>query len=98
MECPFVVGQKVVCIADGWAPGSCTDAWPPLLPVKGQIYTVARLGSVLDLIMVGFKELSRRHQFHWIGFRPLQERPKEADTDISVFTPALEVKTVETAE
>lgn len=95
MDCKFVVGQKVVCIADGWTRAWLSDtAACPV--VKGQIYVIRAIFPFMGRIMVRLKE-HPDHQFGHEGFRPLQERPKEADTDISIFNPLLNVRENEPA-
>jgi hypothetical protein len=46
-------------------------------------------------VYVWLKEIGGPFNYHHSSFRPLQDRPKEADTDISVFTPLLNAKTLE---
>jgi hypothetical protein len=99
MECKFVVGQKVVAIADRWAVFNPEGREGlPGFPVKGEIYTVAAIILEFGLPLLRLKELHPCDRFHHTGFRPLQDRPKEADTDISVFYPALNVKKLEPAQ
>lgn len=89
MECKFVVGQKVVCVADAWFSlvGGYT---PPRTPIKDQTYTVERIVTDDGHVLLYLREMMEDDcRWHHIGFRPLQEGPKEADTDISVFTPLL---------
>jgi hypothetical protein len=97
MDCKFVVGQKVVCVADGWHSEDRLD--PPLCrPVKGNIYTISRIERLwCGIVMVYLREVAADgHRWHHTGFRPLEDRPKEADTDISVFTKLLDpAKTTE---
>lgn len=90
MECPFVVGQKVVCIAHGWVCGHCGGSCGPN-PQKDQIYTIADMIRKSEMVLLRFKEFPL-DGYEWAGFRPLQERPKEADTDISVFYPLQNVR------
>lgn len=97
MECKFVVDQKVVCIADAWHVGFAdpVGTMPPSFPVKDSIYTIDAVKLVLNVPMLQLRELGDVSLWHHVGFRPLQDRPKEADTDISVFLPALNVKKLE---
>lgn len=91
MKCAFVVGQKVVCVEKYWR--SPTGELPDMLPVKGVIYTVREL-KACGIMTIGIA--LRLRELPWwhcrSGFRPLQDRPKEADTDISIFHPLLNVK------
>jgi hypothetical protein len=97
MECKFVVGQKVVCIHDKWGvfinPGYVGIAPPP--PRIGLIYSIAGIEPDGTMILLQFKEYPLNCGYDHRAFRPLQDRPKEADTDISVFTPLLNAKTLE---
>ena len=96
MECTFQVEQKVICVKNMWfiEGPHYGDFYPP---AKGVIYTVRAVGVPTELgIPVAFvclrlKELPEKNWYKAGGFRPLQDRPKEADTDISVFYPSLTV-------
>lgn len=105
MNCPFVVGQKVVCITDEWR---C----PPNenIPRKDCIYTIREIMANDKRVGLRLKEIINQPRA-WIDadgleegafcasyFRPLQDRPKEAQTDISVFTPLLTAKETETQD
>lgn len=94
MECKFVVGQKVVCIADGWHACALSDGLPTGAPVKDGIYKIRKIEALGGTVMLHLYEIPG-HRWHHTGFRPLQDRPKEADTDIGVFLPALNTKTLE---
>lgn len=98
MQCPFVVGQKVVSLWGEW-----TDfrtgliKFPPGVPALGQVCQIIAIqpSSVmqngLEIIVLFLKEFGTAKNFGSFGFRPLQERPKEDATDISVFAPLLKV-------
>lgn len=99
MICKFVIGQRVVCLAKSWATFGSAPA--PTQPQHGKIYQIAEITA--DPVPAGNgKRYSpgehgafvRLREFGdtWFtqsSFRPLQEKPKEADTDISVFYPLL---------
>jgi hypothetical protein len=104
MDCKFFAGQKVVCINDRWwhvvvlHDGSRVVNPAPAgsVPEINKIYKIRAIGlSDLDRRPVvwlhEFAGTGFAHCFDAKGFRPLQDRPKEADTDISVFTPLLDV-------
>ena len=94
MKCTFVVGQKVVCVAHGFY--SVSECRPPAQwPRLDAIYTITAIGCspLVDCeVVVMLKEITDGHWFGYTGFRPLQDRPKEADTDISIFAPLLNTK------
>src|SRR5262249_10803475 len=84
MECPFVVGDQVVCISGHWKRhASNTSVEEPEFPIKGNIYTVASLLKAADDIFVSLAELRPTRdgpaQFIHDGFR------KTKRTDISIF-------------
>jgi hypothetical protein len=94
MECPFIVGQKVACLEDEWV-----DYWTgvdiprPLCPAKGGVYRIMTIRECSWGIVLGLKEFQGiNDEFDHRAFRPLQDRPKEADTDISVFGPIVREK------
>lgn len=102
MKCKFVVGQKVV-----FAPkGQFVVAYNPerlpaerYMPSKGTIYTVAGMvPDADDEILLQLKEMPIYCGYDHRSFRPLQERPREADTNIRVFTCLLDSKALETVE
>lgn len=95
MECKFVVGQKVVCIGGPWLCVEWDSPPPPFLPKRGEVYSIIAISARFGGIYLTFKEIIGDHNFNHTGFRPLQERPKEADTDISVFSPLLNVRETE---
>ena len=92
MECKFEVGQRVVCIA--------TVAWCKRTPTPfGEVTHLAPGPGMGDIVKIKsivpcplyrghvglqFVEWPERHYRHEF-FRPLQDRPKEADTDISAL-------------
>jgi hypothetical protein len=102
MKCTFQVGQKVVCIKDNWrcmlydpATRIRMEMTPPSpSPKRGEIYTIASIEAPdwATEVFVTLKEMSASGFFTASCFRPLQDRPKEADTDISVFTRLLNVR------
>jgi hypothetical protein len=93
MKCTFQVGQKVVCVLPYWW-NLLTNEPAVGGPKEAEIVTIIGLfGAVFNdeqLVMLRLRE--HIEQFDSRGFRPLQDRPKEADTDISVFYPLLKVK------
>lgn len=100
MECKLVVDQKAICIDVAKA---CHTLWQALLAgngaiAEGKIYAVESLGPCGSCGHILVKLKGVESHWHHTGFRPLQDRPKEADTDISVFLPALNVKKLEPVE
>jgi hypothetical protein len=105
MICPFVVRQKVVCITDlsGHALGFFLNYGVVLsIPRVNDVVTIRTImpstcpcGKCPEEIGLLLDEhhntevLGMEPVFVWRCFRPLQDRPKEADTDISVFYPML---------
>lgn len=75
------------------------------LPATGGIYRVRGfdpmwspcIGIWLAEITNPLEWTGHEPSFHWRCFRPLNERPKEAETDIGVFYPLLTAKTLEDA-
>lgn len=93
--CNFRVGQKVVCVDDGWANWQLADMRSAGIssPIKGEIYTVRAvetlqgeahvwLAEIVNPI-VDYSDVGQNEQ-GWAPelFRPVVERK----TDISVFT------------
>ena len=101
MECPFVVGQRVVCINKNWRThylgrdgvSRAVNVYA-VAPQQGQIVKITALhdrapcGHPYPMVVLDLAEFPGERYIH-TGFRPLQERPREADTDIGVFTPLL---------
>lgn len=90
MHCPFVVNQKVVCVAKAWF--TLDGDLGPIQIKHGEICTIGAVDipGEFNEVCIRLKE----HGTHWFtasGFRPLHNHPKEADTDISVFYPLLKV-------
>lgn len=85
MECPFVVGQKVVCVDD-------STTWPVKLVHKGQIYTVHEVAHVMATngvgqITSGVDVRINEVMFNPINgnrmwFKPRRFRPVEYQTSI----------------
>lgn len=88
MDCDFVVDQKVIAVAKKW---HIVFGDGPLVIKAGNIYTVRGIGIryEIDRVCITVKEHGPNDWFTASGFRPLQDRPKEADTDISIFSPLL---------
>lgn len=87
MICPFVVGQHVVCVNEGgWA--RLPEFTLHEGPTKDQVLKIKSLFPFGLGIGLGFQQFPGGY-FHHAYFRPLQDRPKEADTDISCFAPLL---------
>lgn len=95
MICNFTVGQKVVSIYHEWSNiWISTSGERRLLdsrfvaPAYGEVVKIKSIHALPsgDVVL-----LLHEYEGHWDyqGFRPLQDRPSEADTDISVFYPAL---------
>ena len=105
MDCPFVVGQRVVCLQQ-YAPNN----YDITLPRVGDVYTIRSIVifpflnlAVGDCPALLFREfvnaplgdnfcesqVGRETAFPYFHFRPLQDRPREAATDISLFTDML---------
>ena len=94
MKCNFVVGQRVVCI-ETW----CDIPGVPVLPVRGGIYKIRNIIARAEDIGLMFSELINPSQawrdgygeaaFNVEYFRPLQDRPRETDTDIGIFNQIL---------
>jgi len=98
MQCQFVVGQRVVCMNDHFAPKGLAHlrAWSePCLPAKDQVYTVRKIEAFDDATYLFFTEIVNpvipfqhgmwEQGFDHRRFRPLTERK----SDISVFTKML---------
>lgn len=95
MECKFVVGQKVVCISSStWRAWTGVEWTPPRHgPTKNSIckiigITTGSFPHIGEVAMLAFAEFPEERYVHR-SFRPLQDRPKEADTDITIFNPLL---------
>lgn len=97
MICPFVVGQRIVCVEDEW-PG-----FVPSPLVKGAIYTVSEIiGPELTWSFDGvdvrpsIRLLEAKNNVADIdSFNPARFRPLvEKKSDISVFTAMLTKQTV----
>lgn len=100
MECKFVVGQKVVCVAPacGWRT-YCNGDWVKTPgPDEGQICRITEIAIDSGIVGLRLAEFADQRPYDHRCFRPLQDRPKEADTDISVFYPLLKTKTLEPVE
>ena len=99
MECPFVVGQKVVCVDKCWKNKS--NSYPDeIFPTQNQIYTIRTIelvedGPHINVVVVRLIEIVNKTReyvggrleprfYHW-HFKPLQE----TKTDISVFNKLL---------
>jgi hypothetical protein len=100
MECKFVVKQKVVYVGPGDGKGvaaiGCVEKdSPALLLTEGDIYTIVQIVAEDGLVLLVRRERPTYCGYDHLFFRPLQDRPKEADTDISVFKPLLNVRVVE---
>lgn len=93
MTCPFVVGQRVVCVSEGFS-----GKWDLSLGEKGPkangIYTIRNMYvDSAGTVGLQFREIVNPplqysdgvHEcgFLWKRFRPLRERPTE--TDISAL-------------
>jgi hypothetical protein len=80
----FRVGQKVVCIEDRPIYGG---VWRDDVPVKGNVYTIARIrpGVYGDYVSFDLVELKSRIGYRASRFRPVVERK----TSIAVFTAML---------
>ena len=94
MECSFIVGQKVVCLEDEWVDFETGVNIPrDVCPVKGSIYRITAIRPFPRGFWLSFKEFpGGDDEYEHHAFRPLQDRPKEADTDISVFSPIVREK------
>jgi hypothetical protein len=94
MECPFIVGQKVVCLEDEWVDWTTgVDIPRHACPVKGGIYCITAIRPYPWGFVLSFKEFPGiDEEYDHRAFGPLQDRPKEADTDISVFGPIVREK------
>lgn len=98
MECKFTVGQKVTPTTDKW----CVFLYGP----PNSAFTGApKVGDILEISEIFLEAGHPMLRFtKYVGvdvavdyrcFRPLQNRPKEADTDVSVFYPLLNIRVVE---
>lgn len=82
MECPFVVGQRVLCIADNWRSvmsgrHDIILPNPPSPPLKGEVVTIVTLTSWPEGIFLSLS--GREGRYISTKFRPVIE------PDISVF-------------
>ncbi|MGE0023966.1 MAG: hypothetical protein AB7S70_10090 [Hyphomicrobium sp.] len=95
MECKFVVGQKVVCIAVDEGKWILADTRQPSphIPKHGVVYKVTGIipsSNHCGVPLISLAEFPPNHFFQHNMFRPLLDRPKEADTDISIFRKILD--------
>lgn len=97
MRCPFVAEQHVVCIMENWVSWTRLDSgvWVPgsvtqPAPANNQVVKI-RVIELLETVVLNGEAPVMLHLYgfpgRWQadGFRPLQDRPSEADTDISQF-------------
>jgi hypothetical protein len=83
----FHVGQKVVCIDDGW--NKATDPFgnyldiPQRVPMLNEVLQVTRIEEHFGVPLLGFSEIINLWDHRC--FRPVVERK----TDISIFTAML---------
>lgn len=91
MDCPFQVGQRVICIDDDFHQRFPEDVGT-IFPVKGQIYTVrsvelTRYGPAITLVEIINVDQLYEDGFGELNFLPRRFRPVvERKTDISIFT------------
>lgn len=94
MKCTFVVGQRVQCIVK--VPWDMEKQFPThVYPRYGMVLTISEMLVLPDRqglsdVFLRFKEIILQYMeqgavheslFHWIWFRPLNERP----TSIEIF-------------
>lgn len=93
----FRVGQRVVCVDDGWTKtawykGQIVPNTLNRLPMINEILTVGEIrlgGRHGDTAFLGFREIERGYWFHEC-FRPVVSRP----TSIAIFQEMLSGKRV----
>lgn len=100
MQCTFIAGQRVVCKAEKWFEVSTSNVvLPPRAPRLAEVCKIVALiptGHILlppgvEIIGLRLADFNPDHWFVHTAFRPLTDRPKEADTDVSIFYPLLKV-------
>jgi hypothetical protein len=100
IECPFVVGDEVVCI-DSYMEGADGVVFDSMLTL-GRIYTVShvftktafyhRIGRTEEHVVVVLQEVPvRTGGYHWARFKKVQK------LDTSAFTKLLKTKVLEDA-
>lgn len=90
MKCPFVIGQRVVCLQDNWADRALMVFNGQRWSLKKHIYRIRAMRTCFDDVGLMFEEIknplipgiSCEIAFHYEYFAPLQERPKEASIEV----------------